>query len=154
MSETRPEPLDGPRGMELATWPESAAFWDAAAEGRFVLQWCMSCAAPVHFPRVACPTCLGNDLEWRDASGRGVVYACTVVHTRGPARVRDRSPYVVALVELDEGVRFMTNVFGCPADDVHVGMRVCVTWEAVGDPHGRQLPVFEPDPSANAMESA
>jgi uncharacterized OB-fold protein len=110
-------------------------FWDATREGRLTLQWCTRCERPVWFPREVCPTCLEDTLEWRDASGRGVVYACTVEHKAEP-------PYVVALVELDEGVRLMTNVVDAPPDAVAVGDRVQVTWEELSD--GRRLPLFAP----------
>ena len=54
----------------------------------------------------------------------------------------DEIPYNVAFVDLDEGVRMMTNIIGCAPEDVHPGMAVTVTWEALSD--GRQLPLFKP----------
>lgn len=110
-------------------------FWAATRDGRLVLQWCTDCERPVWYPREVCPGCLGDTLEWRDASGRGAVYACTVEHKAEP-------PYVVALVELDEGVRLLSNIVGCPPDAVGVGDRVQVTWEELSD--GRRLPLFAP----------
>ena len=69
-----------------------------------------------------------------------------VVEHRPEARRRRRSPdgepYCIALVDLEEGVRMMTNVVGCPPDDVHSGMAVTVTWEPLSD--GRQLALFRP----------
>ena len=123
--------------------PESeiaAPFWDATRESRLVLQWCTDCERPIWYPREVCPGCLGESLEWRDAGGGGVVYACTVEHKASP-------PYVVALVELDEGVRLLSNVVGCPPEQVAVGDRVQVTWEALSD--GRGLPLFEPTERLN-----
>ncbi len=118
----------------------AAPFWDASREGRLVLQWCTACERPIWYPREVCPQCLGLSLEWREAGGEGVVYACTMEHkaqTRALA-----APYVVALVELDEGVRLLSNVVGCPPERVAVGDRVRVTWEPLSD--GRRLPLFEP----------
>jgi uncharacterized protein len=117
--------------------PSEAAipFWDATREQRLDLQWCLDCEAPVHFPRVVCPRCLGTRFEWRTASGDAEVYSVVVEH-------RAEEPYAVALVDLTEGVRMLTNVVGCPPDDVRVGMPVRVTWEALDD--GRHLPLFEP----------
>ena len=109
-------------------------FWNATREGRLVLQWCTACEKPIWYPREVCPGCLGDDLEWRDAAGEGVVYACTVEH-------KADDPYVVALVDLDEGVRLLSNVVGGPPEQVVVGDRVRVTWEPLSD--GRQLPLFE-----------
>jgi uncharacterized OB-fold protein len=115
-------------------------FWNATREGRLLLPWCTACARPIWYPREVCPRCLGSTLEWRESQGRGVVYACTVEHkaqTRALA-----APYVVALVELDEGVRLLSNVVGRPPERVAVGDRVRVTWEPLSD--GRRLPLFEP----------
>ncbi|HKA03925.1 MAG TPA: OB-fold domain-containing protein, partial [Acidimicrobiales bacterium] len=75
-------------------------------------------------------------------SGRGTVYAASAQHVAAAPALADRVPYVVALVELEEGVRLMSNVVGCAADEVHAGMPVQVTWEALED--GRNLPQFEP----------
>jgi uncharacterized protein len=115
-------------------------FWDATREGRLLLQWCTACARPVWYPREMCPRCLGSTLEWRESQGRGVVYAYTVEH-KAQTRALE-VPYVVALVELDEGVRLLSNVVGRPPERVAVGDRVRVTWEALSD--GRRLPLFEP----------
>jgi uncharacterized OB-fold protein len=116
-------------------------FWEATRQGRLLLQWCTACERPVWYPREVCPACLGTTLEWRESQGRGVVYACTVEHK---AQIRAlEAPYVVALVELDEGVRLLSNVVGCPPDGVAVGDRVSVTWEPLSD--GRRLPLFAPD---------
>lgn len=118
----------------------SEPFWEATRDGRLILQWCRRCEQPVWFPREVCPGCLGSDLEWRDSPGEGEVYACSVEH-RAQTRALE-APYVVALVELDEGVRLLTNVVGCPPESVAIGDRVTVTWEQLSD--GRQLPLFAP----------
>lgn len=115
-------------------------FWEATRQGRLMLQWCRACAKPIWFPREVCPGCLGDDLEWRQAGGEGTVYACTVEH-KAQTRALE-APYVIALVDLDEGVRLLANVVGCPPEQVAVGDRVQVTWEPLSD--GRQLPLFEP----------
>ncbi len=123
--------------------PESdvaAPFWQATREQRLVLQWCDACARPVHYPREACPRCLGDRLTWRAASGNGTVYSATLVHRAPSAELRARVPYVVALVDLDEGARLVTNVVGADALTVAVGDRVTVDWEPLAD--GRFLPVF------------
>jgi uncharacterized protein len=115
-------------------------FWDATREGRLLLQWCTACARPFWYPREVCPRCLGSTLEWRESQGRGVVYACTV-ENKAQTRALE-APYVVALVELDEGVRLLSNVVGRPPERVAVGDRVRVRWETLSD--GRRLPLFEP----------
>lgn len=87
-----------------------------------------------------CPDCLGTEVEWRTASGDGVVHAVSVQHRPAHPKLADRVPYAVALVDLAEGVRMLSEVVGCPADDVTIGQPVRVTWEPLSD--GRHLPVF------------
>ena len=119
---------------------DAQPFWDATRDERLLLPWCTECGAAIWYPRAVCPSCVGSAVEWRDDAGRGTVYAASV-HTRpGPDRDAADGPYVVVLVDLDAGVRMMSNVVGCPPDDVTVGMRVTVAWEPLSD--GRHLPVF------------
>lgn len=121
----------------------SEPFWDATREKRFLLQWCKACdGEPIFYPREVCPRCLAPDLEWREASGRGVVHAVSVQHRPGNPKLAEDGPYPVVLVDLDEGARMMSNVVGCPADEVVIGMGVELTWEPLSD--GRNLPLFEP----------
>jgi hypothetical protein len=137
-----------PRRIEPPETPLTAPFWKATRERQFVLQWCIRCEVPIHYPRELCPSCLQGELEWRPASGRGEVYAVTVMHRPANPLMADRVPYTVALVDLEEGVRFMSNIVGCPASEVRVGMPVSITWEPLSD--GRALPLFEPSPAAGA----
>jgi uncharacterized OB-fold protein len=127
---------------------ESEPFWAATRDRRLVLQWCANCDATVQFPRSFCPRCQQSSLEWREASGSGTVYAVTVEHR--PEAMGEEKPYAVALVDLDEGARFMTNVVGCEPDAVAIGMAVRVTWEELED--GRNLPQFKPS-TASPSES-
>ena len=131
-----------PTRLEPPVTETSRPFWEATRERRLVLQWCAECDAAVFYPRDNCPRCLRDALEWRPASGHGVVYAFSVHHLAGNPFMGDRLPYAVALVELDEGVRMMANIVGCAPDDVVVGMPVAVTWEPLSD--GRHLPQFAP----------
>lgn len=120
----------------------SAPFWDATREQRFVLPWSTASERPMWFPREVDPTAPDAAIEWREASGDGTVYAASVHHKPGPGRDPADGPYVVALVDLAEGVRMMSNVVGCPPDDVVVGMAVRLVWEPLSD--GRHLPQFTP----------
>jgi uncharacterized protein len=132
---TRPEP---------PVTDVSAPFWEATRTGTYLLQWCTTCQLPVFFPRAVCPRCLTDTLEWRPASGRGTVYAVTVEHHAMDPRMADRVPFAVALIDLDEGVRVMSNVVNCAPEDVRVGQAVTMVWEPL--PDGRQLALFEPVP--------
>jgi len=138
------------RMMEPPIGPDSAPFWEATRSGRLLLQWCISCEKPVFYPRAFCPQCGGDSsgLEWREASGRGVIHAVTVEHRPEAtgAAFSGGQPYAVALIELEEGVRMLSNVIGCPPEQATIGTAVSVTWEPLSD--GRQLPQFRPQSPA------
>jgi uncharacterized OB-fold protein len=134
--------------LEPPTSDEAAPFWDATRARQLVLPWCRTCERPYWFPRAVCPRCLGTEIDWRPASGRATVYAVSVQHRPGMGRDAGDGPYAVALVDLAEGVRMMTNVLGCDPETVAVGQPVQVSWHALAD--GRHLPMFEPSsPSAD-----
>ncbi|WP_068186433.1 OB-fold domain-containing protein [Mycobacterium sp. UM_CSW] len=119
--------------------PASAPFWDATRRHELTVQRCESCARLVWYPRFVCPRCGGSSLVWEKLSGDGVVYAVSVHHRAALPALADKVPYSVVLVDLDEGVRMMSNVFGRPPA---VGDRVAVAWVPLAD--GRNLAVFEP----------
>lgn len=119
---------------------ETAPFWDAVTAGRLDVQRCQSCGRHVFYPRSLCPHCGGVDLEWVTVSGRGTVYSLTVVH-RAPAEFQAEAPYVVALVELEEGVRMLTRLIDVEPAAVRVAMPVEVALS--GEP---RLPYFRPRP--------
>ena len=120
----------------------SEPFWEAGKRGELVLPWCNDCGAAFWYPRPVCPRCLGDDLDWRAAAGTAEVHAVSVQHRPGMGRDEADGPYTVAVVELPEGVRMLTNVVGCDPYDVTVGMAVTVTWHELSD--GRALPMFAP----------
>lgn len=132
-----------PARFEPAASDDTGPYWEATRHRRLVLQWCTACEEAIFYPRAVCPRCLGDTLEWRESAGTGRVYAASVQHKPANPFMADKVPYVVALIELDDGVRMMSNVVGCEPDDVTVDMAVRVTWEALTD--GRHLPLFEPD---------
>ncbi len=141
------EPPEGaPDRFSPPESPPAAPFWAATRERRLALQWCTACERAIHFPREACPGCLGDAFEYRPASGHGVVYATSTMPKPGNPGMAGRAPYVVALVDLPEGVRLLTNLVGEGALDLPVGAAVTVAWEPLAD--GRHLPVFvAADPS-------
>ena len=104
-------------------------FFEALADGRFMLQRCAACGEWVFYPRAVCPHCGGGPLEWRAASGRGTVYATSVVRRRpeqGP-------PYNVALIDLAEGPRMMSRVERIAPEAVRIGMAVTASVDRSGD---------------------
>ena len=131
-----------PRRAEPPVGQGAEPFWDATRRRQLRLPWCTACQRFFFYPRLFCPTCLGDTVEWRDAAGTGVVYAYTVEHRAETAAFADGSPYVVALVELAEGVRLMANIVGCDPAQVRIDLPVTVCWEPLSD--GRHLPLFTP----------
>ncbi len=123
---------------------DSRPFWEGVAGGELRIQRCDDCAHAVFYPRSLCPHCASERLSWERASGRGAIYSYTVVHqAHGP--FADQAPYVVALVQLDEGVRMLTRIRAEP-QSVRIGKRVHVVFERIDD--DLTLPYFEPDTSA------
>ena len=116
-------------------------FWDATAEGRFLLQKCDACDLVIWFPRRSCPECWQENLRSFDASGRGTVYSFTIIR-KGQNEYKESGPFVYAYVELEEGPRVMTNIVDCPVDDVRIGMPVEVVWHDTGK--GNALYRFRP----------
>lgn len=120
----------------------SAPFWEAAREGRLIVQHCSKCGDAQHPPRPLCLECWNDVLEWKSATGLATVYSYTVAYRTSTKGYRDDTPYVVAIVETDEGARMTTNITGCDPTDVEVGMRVAVVFDAVTDVV--TLPRFSP----------
>jgi uncharacterized OB-fold protein len=119
----------------------SAPWWAAAAEGRLLYQSCPVCGHRQFYPRPLCTAC-GADPEWAEASGRGVVHTFTVVRQYGAPPFKDELPYVVAMIELEEGVRMLANVTDCDVESVRVGMAVEAYAVAAADDVG--VPFWRP----------
>lgn len=105
--------------MATLVGPEKQYF-DKLAAGRFEIQRCAGCGKHVFYPRVLCPHCGADRLDWVAPSGRGTIYSTTIVR-RKPA---DGGDYNVCLVDLAEGVRLMSRVAGIAPDQVKIGMAV------------------------------
>lgn len=133
--------------MREPTWPrpeispDSIGYWNALSEGRLELSRCAGCGSAFHYPRPLCPRCGSWDVARFDASGAGTVYSFTVVHRAPSADLRPATPYVIALVDTDEGARLLTGIRGIDPDGVFIGQRVRVSLEDRGDV---TVPMFEP----------
>lgn len=108
---------------------ESKGFWEACQRHELYVQRCAACGTLRHYPRALCPSCLSDAVEWLRCSGRGTVYTFTVTYQNQAAGFRDELPYVLAYVELAEGVRMLTNIVGCAPDAVRIGMPVEVVFD-------------------------
>lgn len=134
--------IQNPAKPRPVVQPWAQPFWDAAREHKLVLQHCESCNRPIHYPRIACPHCGSERLGWRTASGKGRIYSYTVVVSNAPSAFLADMPYVVAVVELDEGVRMLSNIVDCDPDQLRCDMPVEVTFERLDDEF--TLPKFRP----------
>lgn len=114
--------------------PETAAFWEAANEGRLALRYCRDCRRHHYYPRAFCAHCMSDAVEWRDAAGRGRIHSYSIMR-------RAQVPYAVAYVELDEGPLMLTNIVQCDFDALHIGDAVELCFETF---EGGTLPVFRP----------
>jgi hypothetical protein len=112
---------------------ETKGYWEACRRHELYIQRCRSCGTKRHYPRALCPKCLSDDTEWLRCAGTGVVYTFTVTYQNQAPGFRDELPYVLAYVELDEGLRLLTNIVDCAPDAVAIGTRVEVVFDDVTD---------------------
>ena len=108
---------------------ESRGYWEALARHELYFQRCRDCGRKRFYPRAVCPNCLSSATEWVRAKGRGTVYSFTVTYQNQAPGFRDELPYVLAIVELAEGVRLMTNIVECAPDRVLIGMGVEIVFD-------------------------
>jgi uncharacterized OB-fold protein len=113
-------------------------FWMAAAEGRLVAQRCRACGELRHPPRPMCPLCHSIEYDPVELSGNGVVYSYSILHY--PQFPTFDYPIVAVLVDLEEGVRLLSELRGVGHDDVQIGLHVEVRFEDTSD--GMAVPVF------------
>lgn len=111
----------------------SAPYWEGARAGELRLQWCRECRRCWHPPSPCCPQCRGTAIDWRASSGRGSVYSFTVVEHAAHPSFADALPYVVALVELEEGPLVISNLLECDPTAIRIGMRVRASFERKSD---------------------
>jgi len=108
-------------------------YWDAAKEHRLMIQECVHCQTRQFYPREFCMTCLSDDVRWIECSGTGTVYTYTINRRAANEAMAQRVPYVVAVIDLDEGVRMMANIVDSLIETVRIGSRVQVCFEAVSE---------------------
>jgi uncharacterized OB-fold protein len=128
---TRPDPV---------VTSDTRFFWEGVERGKLLAQQCQECKAFRHPPRAMCPGC--NSLQW-DAvplSGKGEVYSWLL--PRHPLVPDFESPLIVALIDLEEGIRLLSNVIGISPDDLDNGQAVEVCYAPTKG--GKAVPVFKP----------
>ena len=128
--------------------PDTQPFWDGCARGALMLQRCRDCGEPYFYPRPLCPECGSTDVEWFAASGLATLYSYVINYRPAPGFEAD-APYAIAVVQLAEGPRMMTNIVGVEntPENLILDMELQVTFEQRGD---ISLPVFRPAGAAMA----
>ncbi len=112
----------------------SRPFWEATRRGELRVQRCGDCGRMWWTPQLACPECLSERYEWARVSGRATLYSWSVVHRPAdPVAFADEIPYVVAIVQLEEGPHMLTNVVGCEPGELRARMPLEVAFEPLTD---------------------
>ena len=107
--------------------------WEGLRRHEFLIQKCNACGALQHPARPMCSSCLSQDPGWQKASGRGTVYSYTIILQATHPVWRDRVPYNVVVVELEEDVRVVSNLIGTPNEEIRVGLPVEIVYDDVTD---------------------
>src|SRR5207249_3817240 len=130
----------GPKGVEMTNakkplptpTPETVPYWEGCKEHELRLQFCTECQAYFFYPRIFCPTCLSDAVEWRPVSGKGTLLTY-VLSARPAPGFENELPYAIAIVKLDEGPHLMTNIVNTELTPqaLPAGMAVEVVFEDV-----------------------
>jgi len=108
---------------------DTQAYWEAARQGKLLIQRCDSCGVAQFYPREFCVSCLSDDIAWVEASGKGRIYTFTLCHIPGNPAMADKLPYAIAMIDLDEGVRMLTEIIQSSQSHIRVGARVELVFE-------------------------
>ena len=121
---------------------ETRPFWEACRRGQLVIQRCAACGEYQFYPRGICAHCWSEEVRWVETAGRGTVWTYTVTYQNRTPGFAEEVPYVLALVELEEGVKMFTNLVECDPREVGIGMAVEVTFTRAND--RVTVPYFKP----------
>ncbi|MBI2864170.1 MAG: Zn-ribbon domain-containing OB-fold protein [Chloroflexi bacterium] len=121
---------------------DTAPFWEHCRKHELRMQKCLDCGHVRYPASVICPKCYSENSEWASMSGKGTIYSWVVFHQAYGAFFAGIVPYAVAIVELAEGPRMLTNIIACPLDEIDIGMPVEVAFEDITAEFA--LPKFRP----------
>jgi uncharacterized protein len=133
MTEMKPVPVPN---------ADTQAFWDACNDDRLLFQVCEDCGHTQFYPRAICTACESRNLDWRDSAKRGIVHTYTLVQRAPSPAFRADAPYILALIDLNEGYRMMMNIIDCPDNAASIGMKVRIVFE---NRDGQNVPQAMPD---------
>ena len=122
---------------------ENAPYWEYCRKHELRMQQCKQCGY-IRFPvSILCPKCHSMEAEWTKLSGKGKVYSYIIFRQVYHESYKDDIPYVVAIIQLDEGPRMESNIIGCKTEDIKIDMQVEVYFDDVTDKIS--LPKFKPE---------
>ena len=123
--------------------PESDFYWEKAKQHELWLRSCNNCQKAYFYPRDICPNCFSRNTTWIHASGKGILHTFAIVHRAPATAFKESVPYIVAIVELEEGPKMPTNLIGVEPDptQIKIGLPVEVVFEDVNDKFA--LPKFK-----------
>jgi len=138
-SEVKPEVR---RPLPRADEADTGEFWRRTSERELSYQQCDDCDTVVFYPRRHCTGCLGSNLSWKVSAGEGSIYTFSVIRQSYHPFFRTRVPYAIAWIDLDEGMRVLSNITGVEdPGELTIGQRVTVEWE---DHEELSVPLFRP----------
>ena len=112
---------------------DNQGFWDAIKQHKLVFQKCKDCGLLRHRPRPMCPRCNSLEMEWAPSTGRGRIYTWVNFVYANAAYPGIKVPYLVVVVEMDEGVRILSNMYEAKREDIYIGMPVEVVFDEIAD---------------------
>lgn len=120
----------------------SKVFYEGCKQNKLLYQQCGDCGQIIFFPKYLCPNCMSHNLKWKESKGKGKIYTYTVTYDYGPQEFMQGGPFSLALIDLDEGFRMMSNIVDCDFNEIKCDMPV----EVVFDPVTAEitLPKFRP----------
>lgn len=121
---------------------ETKAYWQALHDGKLTLSECEACGKLSHPPQAVCAFCWGGKVKPKVASGRGTLNSFSIIRQTADPTFKARVPYVLAYVDLDEGVSLVSNVINCDIAEVKIGMKLKPVFEQTSEDTGAIL--FEP----------
>ena len=132
---TLPKPVPQPTAA-------SQPYWDACRNQELRIQRCTECGTLIHYPKLRCPKDGNDSFDWVQMSGAGKVYSYVIAHRAFHPAFADEVPYIIAIIDLDEGVRILSNLIGIAPEAVSIGMRVTLAWGDRADDY--PVPLFRP----------
>jgi len=122
--------------------PWTTSFWEGTKQGKLLIQQCRECKTNIFFPKKICPGCWSDDIGWIESTGKARIYTFTIMKDMVEPIFMADLPYVLAMVDLQEGIRMTTRIVNCQPEKVSIGMDVEVVFENISDTCA--LPVFQP----------